>query len=753
MLLAAALLALAPTNEKADDAFDDVVRPFVAQHCARCHGEAEPQGDLALTTFATADAARAAPDTWELVRDVLAYGEMPPEGEPAPPAPEVEAVLAWLEGTLGSDDEGGPVDPGPAVLRRLNHTEYANTVRALFGVDYPVEERFPRDPIGFGFDNNADALAIPDLLFEKYLEAAHEIAQLAIRVDDSREPRTRRFDGERLAGEHHRGDAVVLPSHGAATAHATVPRDGDYLVRARAWAQQAGDEVARMELRVGETLVESFEVPNVAGSPGHFEARARLPEGESALHAAFVNDYYEPEDPDPANRDRNLYVGWIELVGPLDPPEPTAFQRALLERFGEELGDGRRDALLAHLARHVWRRPPSDTEVRRLARLTAGDELAGATLEEELQLALEALLASPNFLYRVELDPPPSRATPVRPLTDWELATRLSYFLWSAPPDEELYARCERGELQNDTVLGAEVERMLDDPRSRALADHFATQWLQVRGLAEATPDPERFPDFDAELRAAMHTETVLFFDALLRDRRSAWELVDGDWTFANERLARHYGLDGVEGSAMRRVSLADTPRRGVLGHGSVLLSTSDPTRTSPVKRGKWVLDALVGAPPPAPPPGADSIDDSPEARAAASLRERLELHRTDPNCAVCHARMDPLGFGLENYDGTGAWRDAEEGHAIDASGELPDGRRFDGPLGLSRLLRDDGRFARTLCEKLLAYALGRGLVRGDRRTVEWVLARAGGDEPVLRELVRAICMSDAFRTRRGDTR
>ncbi len=750
-LLGAALLfggavALAATAPRASDDFATDVRPLLTRYCGECHGASEPQADLALLTLAGAPDER---ETWELVRDVLRYDEMPPEGHARPSASERDAISAWIGTLLGDADAGGPapdapIDPGPAPLRRLSNAEYENTVRDLFGLAFDARERFPSDSAGAGFDNDGGALSVSPLLFEHYVDAAGEIAARAIVVDDTRVPSERRFEATELDAPDQGHGAAALYSRSAAVARFEAPRAGTYRVRVRAFADQAGPEVARMALVVDGRTETTFDVAAERAAPGTFERAVELGAGRRDVAASFVNDYWAPDDPDASKRDRNLYVRWIEVAGPLDPPPPSAFQVGLFERFGPELGRRRLDALLEHLVERVWRRPATRIDLSRLRRFVADEE----TLEAQARRALEALLASPSFVYRIELDPPPGRAPAVRALEGHELATRLSYFLWSSAPDEELLEHAAAGALADDEALAAEVERMLADPRSAALAERFAAQWLQIERLDAATPDPERFDAFDEELRAAMGAETRLFFDRVLRADRSLWELLDADWTFANERLARHYEIEGVRGDAMQIVSLAGTDRRGLLGHGSVLVSTSDPTRTSPTKRGKWILDALLGEPPPPPLPGVDSLGEDAAALSAASLRERLEQHRADPACAACHARMDPLGFALETYDAVGRLR-----ADVDASGELPDGRTFEGPLELAATLRADGRLPQALTEKMLVYALGRGLERSDRPTVYAVLARLDEERPTLRQLVHAIVSSDAFRTRRADTR
>jgi Protein of unknown function (DUF1592)/Protein of unknown function (DUF1588)/Protein of unknown function (DUF1587)/Protein of unknown function (DUF1585)/Protein of unknown function (DUF1595)/Ca-dependent carbohydrate-binding module xylan-binding/Planctomycete cytochrome C len=734
----------------AADDFNERARPFLRAYCAECHGAEVHEGDLTLTGYVSEAAVRADPDVWDFVRERVELMEMPPRGADKPSDLERADFLEWLGATLGELDGDGPVDPGRPVLRRLNNAQYERAVRDLFGVEFPARERFPTDGVGFGFDTVGEALALPELRLEKYIEAAETIASQVFVVDDSRTPTVRRLDSGSLSGRG-RGDFQVLATNGEVGGQVSLARPGRYRMGIKAGAQQAGDESARMAFVVEGRVVHEVsveELPDGARLHAVEVEILEVPEGgRVSLAARFLNDYYEPANPDPAARDRNLWVASIELEGPLDPPPPSAFQAELLARFGEQPAVDRERAMAEFLVRRVWRRPASDSELRRLERLPPED--AGPV--ERLRLMLTALLASPNFLYMVELDPEDSG--PVRALTNHELAARLAAFLWSSVPDRRLDALADAGELTDPVVLEALVRTMLKGPRGDALGEDFALQWLGLRSLVDAAPDPERFPSWSRSLSSSMREESLRFFMAVLREERSVWELLDGDWTILDSALAEHYGLDLAPFEGFARVSMAATPRRGVLGQAGVLTVTSDPGRTSPVKRGKWVLAVLLGAPPPAPPPGVGTLDESVEAASASSLRERLEIHRQRNECAVCHDRMDPLGFGLEPYDAVGRWRDEDGGFVIDASGVLPNGQRFDGPEQLVEVLRQDPRFPRAVLEKLLVYGLGRGLQRGDRRTIQGLLRGLDSEAPALLDMVVAIVLSDAFRTRRVEPR
>jgi hypothetical protein len=737
------LVSLALTFATGGDGFEKSVLPFVTEHCVRCHGGAHPQGDLVLEAFRTEAMARADPATWLAVRAKLAAGEMPPEERPRPPRAELDLVLAWIDDTFGrlaAAPKGGRVG-----LRRLTRTEYENSIRDLFGIEYRATEEFPADDVGRGFDRIADVLSTSDIGIEKYLRAAERIAAQAVVIEDPAHPPRRHTDAPALVGVtngHLREGGLLLYSNGDADAVVSLPRDGEYVVRANAWGEPAGPDPPRMALRVDRREVARFEVRVLADAPKVYEKRTRIAAGEHRVAASFLNDYYKADDPDPANRDRNLGVVWIEVVGPVDDPTLSRFQAQELDAAARHPAR----EIVERLAARAWRRPADAQDVDRLLALSA----PGASAAERVRAAIAGILISPRFLYLLETDPA-HPGPDERHIDDWALAARLAAFLWSSVPDERLAGLAAQGKLHDRAALAAETQRMLDDGRATAFAWDFAAQWLQLPRLDHAAPDPAHFPAFDEPLRAAMRAETELCFESVLRENRPALELLASDTTFVNERLARLYGIPGVRGDTMRRVHVEPGVRGGVLGQASILTLTSNPTRTSPAKRGKWILENLLADPPPPPPPGVGVLDDSREAVAAASLRDRLARHRTDPACATCHARIDPLGLALENLDAVGSWRTEDSGFTIDASGSLPDGRSFRGLVELRDVLAKDPRpFLRCLGEKLATYALSRELSDADRKELEGLFAAYGARAPTLRELVVAIATTDAFRRRAG---
>ncbi|MCH2107667.1 MAG: DUF1592 domain-containing protein, partial [Planctomycetes bacterium] len=497
--------------------------------------------------------------------------------------------MAWIAREFGAvDPETAP--PGEVVLRRLNAVEYENTVRDLFGVEFDAESFFPADTVGHGFDTVGEALSVSELTLERYLEAAELIAERAISLERRGPKPKRRYTGELKTDKgEFRSGAVWLPWVAEAQATHDFPRDGEYLLRFSGWSTKGGDEVAKVALKLDGERLRVFEVPGTKGSPDVHQLKVKVSKGRHVVAARFINDFFKRDHPDKTRRDRNVMISAIEVEGPVDPPKLSAFQQHILS--AEITGDGSRRRrqlrVLEHLAERVWRRPISRMELGRLERTIP----EGFTLEEGVRLGLTVLLSSPNFIYRIEFGEEVEKGEAAAPLTDWELATRLSYYLWSTSPDEELRRLAERGELSDPEVLAAQTERLLESPRSIALAKNFATQWLQIGVIGEASPDDELFPEFDEELRLSMTEETLRFFDHILRNELPAATLLEADFSLLNERLAEHYGVSGVEGEMMRVVSLRDTPRRGLLGHASVLTATSNPTRTSPVRRGKWVLE------------------------------------------------------------------------------------------------------------------------------------------------------------------
>lgn len=754
-----------------DDEFSAKAGAFVKKYCIDCHGGDEPEGELALDRFDSVASMLAARGVWEKVVENLHQGVMPPDGNRLPSPDETGALIRWVRGQFDEADRNAPPNPGRVTMRRLNRVEYNNTIRDLLGVEFAPAADFPSDDVGYGFDNIGDVLSLPPLLMEKYLAAAERIASAAILVDRTIHPQRHRVELETLRrAKRARKGTVVLSSNGDVATSFSFPHAGEYAIRTRAFADQAGPENARMALKLdGEKLAE-FEVAATDEEPENFEFRLRVEPGERRVAAAFLNDYYKPDDPDENNRDRNLFIDYLEVEGPFDAgelPLPPTHERLIVTRPASSEGangeaEWRRAAreVLAPFAGRAFRRPASDEEIERLIGLVLLAREEGDAFEEGIQLAVQAVLVSPHFLFRVELDGSPRPAAVdtadapwrIEPLDDYQLASRLSYFLWSSMPDEELFAAAAAGALRQPEQFEAQVRRMLADPKSMALVENFAGQWLQLRNLSTIAPSRRSYPDFDEALRQAMRRETELFFAEIVREDRSALDLLDADFTYVNERLAKHYGIEGITGDEFQRVTVDRQRRGGVLTHASVLTVTSNPTRTSPVKRGKWVLEQILNTPPPPPPPDVPELEEEGRRKKlSGTLRQRMQQHREDVSCAICHQRMDPIGFGLENYDGIGAWRDTENEHPIDPSGELPDGSKFSGPAELKQVFRGKaGEFRRALATKMLTYALGRGTEPYDRPTIEAIAAALGADDDRFSRLIVEVAKSQPFQMRQA---
>jgi len=741
------------------------IAPLVKKYCIDCHGPKVQIAGIDFSKYPTEASVIKGRETWEKVVQNVRSGHMPPKNAPQFAEPERKRLLGWIDSQLAQVD-CGVRDPGRVTMRRLNRAEYNNTIRDLVGVQFRPADDFPSDDVGYGFDNIGDVLTISPILMEKYLAAAEKIVEQAIITPD---PAVARFEAERMPETG--GDGAVLQTSRALQSDGEVwvdyhfPSDGEYVIRARAFGQQAGPDPARMAFRLEGKDLETVDVPAKEAAPQLYEKRVRVQKGKRRVAVAFTNDYYMPKDPDPKNRDRNLVVDFLEISGPLGakPTDlPETHRRIFIAQpsTANPLDAARK--IMHSFAQRAFRRPPTKSEVDRLTSIVGAVMKEGDSFERGVQLAVEAVLVSPHFLFRVEPDPPVAKtaagktvkAPPARPLNDWELATRLSYFLWSSMPDDQLFSLAEKGLLKKPEVLEAQAQRMLKDPKSKALVENFGMQWLTLRNLQNFNPDPARFPTFNNELRAAMYQETELFFQAIVREDRSVLDLLDGKFTYLNERLAKHYGIQGVQGDQFRRVALAGDQRGGVLTHGSILAITSNPSRTSPVKRGKWVLEQMLGTPPPPPPPDVPELEDEKDQQVlTGTLRQRMQQHMKDPGCASCHSRMDPIGFGLENFDAVGAWRAKDGENEIDASGTLPDGSSFNGPAQLMTILKKQkGQFVRHLTSQTVTYALGRGLEHYDRCNLDAMAGTVAKKGYRFSAIVSEVVRSEPFRMRRADT-
>lgn len=716
------------------------VKPVLVAQCVPCHNAASPAAGLNLARFKTeADAANDL-GTLEKAMGRIVAGEMPPGRKLAPA--QTKGFQGYVENALA--DQCRLADPGRVTLRRMNRAEYNNTVRDLLGTSLRPADDFPGDDVGNGFDNMGDVLSLSPLLMEKLLDSAERLAREAVAV-----PRvfTRHYEGADFggAGGAGEGGTLLLMSSGVATKEIKVSAPGEYRLRIQAFGQLAGPEAPKMEVRLDDAVIQTFTVPDKKPKP--FEILVKIPLGSHKIGIQFVNDYYVAA----TKEDRNLGVSWMELTGPLGAvtyPETHKRIVPFEPEKGQEEATARK--FIAAFATRAFRRPPTEAELDRLMPVWQAG-FKGGSFDEGMRLAVQACLSSPRFLFRLEQDPPGS-ANKTRSLDGYEIASRLSYFLWSSMPDATLLDLAAKGRLVQPAVLKAQVARMIMDPKADALAENFAAQWLNLRKLSIVEFDQSRYPT-PPELRRDMATETKRFFMGVLRNGRAISDFIDGKYTYINDRLAQHYGIPGVTGDQFRKVALTG-PRGGVLTQASVLTVTSNPTRTSPTKRGKWVLENIFGTPPPPPPPGVSDIPDEKHKIETLTLRQLMEEHRKNPACAVCHQKMDPIGFGMENFDPIGRWREKEGKFDIDSSGTLPSGQTFRGPAALKKIiLAQKPQFAQALAEKLLTYALGRGVDYKDRCALDETVAVSAKSGYRLDSLVTAVVLSDPFLKRKGNAK
>ncbi|HUS05685.1 MAG TPA: DUF1592 domain-containing protein [Bryobacteraceae bacterium] len=752
-------LAASPQATASHPTFETTVRPFITKTCVGCHNAKLKSGELNLDNFTDAASVLGARDTWEHVAQKLRTGEMPPKGLPRPTAADIRAVTGWIDSEFERIDKRAKPDPGRVTARRLNRVEYNNTIRDLIGVNFRPADDFPADDSGYGFDNIGDVLSLSPVLMEKYLAAAGKIAKAAVVVAQPTYKATReRFEAERLKRGHPLDANQAGPAASSLTLHTThkFPAEADYELRFSLGGIRPGDApLVKLAVWLDGEQVKVFEVNPAQGKTRNFDLKLKIAPGLHHIGAGVLDDDFDEHAAVIGPRDRLLTLDTIEIRGPynaLAPALPESHRRILI--CGHALGKHTPECarlVLSNLAGRAYRRPVTEAEVNRLLRFVSMAREEGDSFERGVQVALEAVLVSPHFLFRMEQDLVANGRSTPHEISPFELASRLSYFLWSSMPDEELFRAAESGRLKTPENLRSQVDRMLLDPKATSLVDNFAGQWLELRNLDTVKPDPDKFPAWDSELREAMRTETKLFFEAIVKEDRSILDFLDGNFTFLNDRLAQHYGIPGVEGNQFRRVALKSGERSGVLTQASVLTVSSYPNRTSPVIRGKWILENFLNAPPPPPPPNVPNLDEA-AVGTQLSLRQQLEKHRANSVCASCHSKMDPLGFGLENYDAIGAWRSRDGKFPIDSSGILPNGKSFKTPAQLKAILKSDkDAFSRCLTEKLLTYALGRGLERYDRPAVNSIGQKLAAKQYRFSQLVMEIVTSLPFQMRRGE--
>ncbi len=731
--------------------FDKKVLPVFNQSCSQCHNAKLLTAGLDVASLRSVDSLVENRAAWEDILRKLRSGQMPPPGVPRPLAQQVTALVSFVEGQFTLADKSVKPDPGRVTAHRLNRNEYSNTIRDLLAVDFRADKEFPADDSGGGFDNMGEILTVSPVLMERYLNAAERIAARAIGADPLPKP---------IEVEYHNKDKRIRRVD-VSTIEAVhrVDFDGDYDIRIGLPGERAADaKPVTMGFWMDGKLLHTQAVETKPSELVYFDPyseerlRLYLPAGDHVFRAGFIDDAFVKDLPekDNYNKKKNKFLESIVFTGPF-PSTVEKESRKRILTCDPNSGRDCIDRILSSLARRAYRRPVTSKDVTPLLHFFDMARADGQSAEQGIQLALEAILVSSNFLFRIEHDPSPTDPTKVHNVTGIELASRLSYFLWSSMPDEELLGAAESGKLSMPVVLDQQVKRMLADEKSAAFAANFAGQWLETRNLDFVKPDPQKFPQWNPTLRDAMQAETRLFFEYVLRENRPISEFLDARYTFLNATLAKHYGIPGITGSDFRRVDLTTDERGGVLSQAAVLTVSSYPTRTSPVIRGKYVLDNILGDPPPPPPPDVPPLNES-AVGVEASMRRQLEQHRSNTACAACHGKMDPLGFGLENYDGIGRWRTQDGKFPVDSNGTLPNGKTFSTLAEmrevLTSLLPD---FSRCLTGKMLTYALGRGLEPSDNRTVDGISQRVAEGGYQFQTLIYEIVRSLPFQSRRGE--
>ena len=761
-------------------------RALLDRYCVTCHnGRLQTAGVM----FDRVDIDRADlhRELFEKVARKLRSGQMPPPGRPRPEPAAIDAFVTALEAELDRVGRAAP-DPGRVASHRLNRTEYVNAVRDLLDLELDGEALLPSDMAGFGFDNNADVLAMTPALMDRYITAATKVSRLAVGTLENR-PAIRTYRLPNAARQEARmGEDLPFATHGGLAARHAFSLDGDYVFRIRLQRSDIGGTIRgniaereyHIELRVDHALVERLTVGGAFAGQVRYtlsgggiappdddvvhqrvalynqtadeDLEVRLPvrAGTRLVSAAFTDTA-----PSASAGVGDNVVGGIaslEIHGPYGgrvPDETPSRRRVFVCRpSGPQDEEPCARTIMGTLARRAYRRPVTDVDLAPLMEIFEIGRAAGG-FETGVARSLEALLSMPAFLMRAEVDPVGAPPGTIYPLSDVELASRLAFFLWRSIPDDELLDAAVRGRLRDPVVLERQTRRMLADRRAGRWMSDFLGQWLQVRNLRTMVPDPLRFPGYDSTLRDALIKETELFFESQVREDRSVLDLLRADYTFLNARLAEHYGIEGVHGSHFRRMAVADPARGGLLGHGSVLTATSYADRTSVVLRGKWVLETLLGSPPPPPPANVPPLPENDGRSKPASLRERMEQHRANPVCATCHASMDPLGFALENFDAIGRWRESDEGAPIDSAITWRD-TAIDSPQAFREALLRQGEdeLLRTIAEKLLTYALGRGVDYLDAPTVRQIVRDAARDDHRWSSLVLGIVRSAPFQQR-----
>jgi len=791
--------APAHADQPATADFAQDLKPLLTQHCIRCHGEEKQEGDLRIDTLAFDFANARTASRWTEIMDRINTGEMPPKAEPRPPADQMARVTDWIAAQLTEAEAARQAATGEKVsFRKLTREEYRNTIRDLLGVTYDATDPtgLPEDPDWQGFERIGTVLSLSATHVEKYLAAAETVLNEGLALGPEPKSEVIRWTAAKM---RVRGDvaqelaakgildkvrADIVPNNGALDAHdLKINANGQYIVRVKlSGLRPPGGRAARLRIYatdISRTLLEQ-DVDAPEDDPVTLEVRTHLPPGTHLIR--IVNAVPGPNPEERASRPTGtkpffsvkarqpwqikltdddfkplwptVLLDWIEFEGPVQESwPPPAHKRLFFAGDGATKDLAYAREILSRFATEAYRRPVRPEEVDRLVKLVENSQSLGDSFESSVKTGLIAVLCSSNFLYLVE----GSAERPSPTLNDWELASRLSYFLWSTMPDERLRELAAQGRLHEPDTLRGEVRRMMQDPKVLAFADSFPRQWLQLRRVGMFEPDKRIYPEYDEYLEKSMVGETTSFFREVLEHNLTLREFLDSNWTMLNQRLATHYGIAGVEGERMQRTPLKlEDHRGGLLTQASILGLTSDGTRHRPVHRGKWVLESIYGNPPPPPPPNVGAIKPTPPSEPKTSLRAKIESHRNDANCSVCHRKIDPLGLAFESYDAIGHWRTEEAvrdgagaNPALDPSGELPDGRKFADATELKKLMLDDlDKFAAAFTGKVATYALRRGMTFDDRKSLAAIAQQSKANDYALAALIESLVLSDLFQKR-----
>ncbi|HEX3876665.1 MAG TPA: DUF1592 domain-containing protein [Bryobacteraceae bacterium] len=744
----AALISV-PLSAADDTAYHAAVDPVFKNTCFGCHNPQLSSGGMNIQVFLDPQSLTKNRDGWEIILQKLRTGEMPPQGIPKPPAEKVHALTSYIQAHFDDLDRAIKPDPGTVVAHRLNRVEYRNTIRDLLGVEFQADKSFPTDDSGFGFDNIGSVLTVSPLLMSKYIAAAGRISARALGSDPlPKKP----IEIERS----NRTRSITRLDRSTVETTFRVDFDGDYDLRFGLPGERAADaKPVTLALWMDGNLIHKMSVETKPSKLVYFDPyseehmRVHLTEGEHTFRAGFLDDDFVDTlaKADVYNKKKNKFVDTLTFVGPFAPTAENPSRKKIL-LCDPQTGTACVQRIVTNLANHAYRRPATSQEIAALMRFVTLAKSQGQTTEDGIQLAIQAMLVSPNFLFKIE-----NRSiAAAHPVSDYELASRISYFLWSSMPDDQLLQLAAQNKLHDTATLDAQVTRMLADSRSAAFASNFAGQWLETRNIDVVKPDPKKFPEWNADLRDNMKTETRMFFEYMLRENRPISDFLNARYTFLNEKLAKFYGIDDVKGPEFRKVDLTTDQRGGLLTQAAVLTVSSYPSRTSVVLRGKFILDNILGSPVPPPPPDIPALDESATGK-SASLRQQMEKHRADPACSVCHNKMDPLGFSLENYNAIGQWRTMDGSFPVDSSGTLPNGKSFSTPSEMRAALTSAlPEFLTCLTQKVMTYALERGLESYDARTAAAIEKEVAAKDYGFQTLIFSVVHSAPFRESRSET-